>query len=128
MFGLWLSFFRENCASVAALFVLLPVTLFVNWRLAALLIVLVVAFGLLTSFVLRRTEELQSARRAASLPISPSTRPTRSAMSPVIQSFTRVDERDRARCAASSTRCWPRRLPVLSWWALAAVATALRRR
>ena len=43
MFGLWLSFFRENCASFVALFVLLPATLFVNWRLASLLIVLVVA-------------------------------------------------------------------------------------
>ena len=33
MFGLWLSFFRENCASFVALFVLLPATVFVNWRL-----------------------------------------------------------------------------------------------
>ena len=59
MFWIWLSFFRENCASAVALFVLLPLTLFVNWRLAAILMVLVVCFGLLTSYVLRKTETLQ---------------------------------------------------------------------
>jgi ABC-type multidrug transport system fused ATPase/permease subunit len=65
MSGLWLSFFRENCASLVALVVLLPLSLFINWRLASLLIVLVVVFGLLTSYVLRRTEALQQAVRAA---------------------------------------------------------------
>ena len=32
MFGLWLSFFRENCASFFALLLLLPATLLYNWR------------------------------------------------------------------------------------------------
>ena len=59
MASLWLSFFRENCASFVALFVLLPLSLFINARLAALLIGLVALFGVSTSFVLRRTEGMQ---------------------------------------------------------------------
>ena len=59
MFSLWLSFFRENCASFVALFVLLPMTLFVNWRLGGLLVICVALFDFSTSFVLRRTETLQ---------------------------------------------------------------------
>lgn len=59
MFGLWLSFFRENCASFVALFILLPMTVFINWRLGGLLIALVIIFYIVTSFVLRRTEALQ---------------------------------------------------------------------
>ena len=36
LFGIWLSFLRENLATFVALFVLLPLTLFLNWRLGAL--------------------------------------------------------------------------------------------
>ena len=37
MFGVWLSFFREHFAALVSLVVLLPATLFVNWRLGAIL-------------------------------------------------------------------------------------------
>src|ERR1051325_1199614 len=33
MWGLWLSFFHEHFAAFIALFVLLPLSLFINWRL-----------------------------------------------------------------------------------------------
>ena len=46
MFSVWLSFFREHCAGFVALFVLLPMTLFVNFRLGGILIALVVVFAL----------------------------------------------------------------------------------
>jgi ATP-binding cassette subfamily B protein len=59
MWGLWLSFFREHCASIVALFVLLPFTMWLNWQMGLLLVVLVVFFGALTAFVLRKTEKLQ---------------------------------------------------------------------
>ena len=35
LWGLWLSFFREHFAAFVALFVLLPLSLFINWRLAS---------------------------------------------------------------------------------------------
>ena len=34
LWGLWLSFFREHFASFVSLIVLLPLTLFINWRSA----------------------------------------------------------------------------------------------
>src|SRR5579872_4552685 len=38
LFWLWLSFFREKCKALVALIVLLPFSLFINWRLGGLLI------------------------------------------------------------------------------------------
>ena len=61
LWGLWLSFFREHFAAFVALFVLLPLSLFINWRLASILVVLCVVFTGLTALVIRRTETLQSA-------------------------------------------------------------------
>ena len=40
LWGLWLAFFREHFASLVSLIVLLPLTLFINWRYGLLLIVL----------------------------------------------------------------------------------------
>src|SRR5512134_2193419 len=60
LWGLWLSFFRENFAAIVSLIILLPLSLYLNWRLATLLIVLCAIFAALTSYVLRRTSELQT--------------------------------------------------------------------
>ncbi|HST95057.1 MAG TPA: ABC transporter transmembrane domain-containing protein, partial [Microvirga sp.] len=59
MAWLWLGFFREHLASLIALGVLLPLTLFLNWRLGLLLLVLVLVFAGLTGIVMRKTEVLQ---------------------------------------------------------------------
>src|SRR6188768_1514038 len=60
LWGLWLSFFREHFAAFIALFVLLPLSLFINWRLGSLLVILCVVFTALTALVINRTEKLQS--------------------------------------------------------------------
>jgi ATP-binding cassette subfamily B protein len=119
MFSLWLSFFRENCASLVALVILLPVSLIVNWRLASLLIVLVVLFGCLTAFVIRKTETLQ---RSVERHNSSLTERASDALGnvPVIQSFTRIDDEARAMREIVNT-VLVAQMPVLSWWALAAV-------
>ncbi|ATQ69312.1 glucan ABC transporter ATP-binding protein/ permease [Methylosinus trichosporium] len=121
MFGLWLSFFRENCASFVALFVLLPATLLVNWRLAAPLIVLVAAFGLLSAFVLRRTQELQSAVERHHSDLAEHASDTLGNVA-VVQSFTRIDSETRA-LRRIIDELLAAQIPVLSWWALAAVAS-----
>ena len=118
--GLWLSFFRENCASFVAIFVLLPLSLIINARLAALLIGLVALFAVLTIFVLRRTEGMQ-ARVEVSIPTSPNAPPMLGNV-PVIQSFARAEAESRA-LARDHRRAARAQMPVLSWWALAAVAT-----
>src|SRR5262245_6607380 len=45
LWGLWLSFFREHFASFVTLVVLLPLTLFINWRYGLLLILLCAVFS-----------------------------------------------------------------------------------
>ncbi len=121
MFGLWLSFFRENCASMVALFILLPLTLFINWRLASVLVVLVICFGLLTTFVLRRTEGLQAEVELFNARLAERASDVLGNV-PVIQSFTRIDSESQG-LRRIVDRVLAAQLPVLSWWAVAAVAT-----
>src|SRR5436305_2366235 len=59
LFGIWLSFFRENLATFVALFVMLPLSLLMNWRLGCLLIVLIFFFAFANAWVVSRTDLLQ---------------------------------------------------------------------
>ncbi len=59
LWALWLGFFRDHLAAFVSLLILVPLALFVNWRLAILLIVLCVLFAVLTFLVLRKTESMQ---------------------------------------------------------------------
>ena len=121
MQGLMLSFFREHFASFIALVVLLPLSLFINWQLGLMLITLLAIFTVLTALVLRRTETLQGSveRYHSSLAEHAS-----DALGnvPVIQSFTRVELEARA-LRGVADKLLAAQIPVLSWWALAAVAT-----
>ena len=121
MAGLWLSFFREHCASFVALGVLMPLSLFINWRLGTLLIGLVVVFGALTVVVLRRTEGLQGLVERYQTDLAERASDALGNV-PVIQSFTRIDAEARALRGLIQSLLVAQ-LPVLSWWALAAVAT-----
>src|SRR5262244_2409865 len=60
LWSLWLSFFREHFASFISLIVLLPLTLFINWRYGLLLIVLCSVFAALIALVVGKSERLQS--------------------------------------------------------------------
>ena len=59
LFGIWLSFFRDSFATLVALFVMLPLSLFMNWRLGSLLIVLIIFFAVANAWVVSRTDRLQ---------------------------------------------------------------------
>ena len=110
MFGVWLSFFREHCAGFVALFVLLPMTLFVNWRLGAILIVLVIVFAAAMNIVVRRTDSDAGARRTSLRAELAERVSDVLGNMPVIQSFTRIEEETRAlrragRPTARTRRC-----------------------
>src|SRR6185295_17048125 len=60
LWRLWLGFFREHFAAILSVLVLLPLALYLNWRLAILLFMLCVIFTVLTTFVVRKTYHLQS--------------------------------------------------------------------
>ncbi len=121
MAGLWLSFFRDNCASFVALAVMLPLSLAVNWRLGLLLIVLVAASGGVTLLVLRRTERLQHRVERHNSGLAERVADSFANVS-VIQSFTRVAIETRGLKDVIDA-VLTAQMPVLSWWALAAVAT-----
>src|SRR5215475_2254861 len=59
LWALWLSFFREHLVSLVSLLVLLPLTVFINWRYGLLLIALSVLFTCLIALVVSRSERLQ---------------------------------------------------------------------
>jgi ATP-binding cassette, subfamily B, beta-glucan exporter len=121
MFGVWLSFFREHFAALVALVVLLPATLFVNWRLGAILVVLVVVLGFLMNIVLHRTETMQTEADVYSNDLAERVSDVLGSM-PAIQSFARADEETTA-LSRLIDRMLNAQMPVLTWWALATVAT-----
>jgi ATP-binding cassette, subfamily B, beta-glucan exporter len=119
LFALWLSFFREHLSTFVAFTVLLPMTLFMNWRLASLLLVLVVVFSVLTLLVFQHTYAAQDeveqqhselAARAAD------------ALSNVllVQSFVRLAI-EAGELRNVMRKVLAAQFPVLNWWALVTV-------
>ncbi len=121
MWGLWLGFFREHCASLVALFVLLPLSLFLNWRLGLLMIVMVFVFGGVTSFVLRKTESLQQQVEHYNSDLAERATDALGNV-PIIQSFTRIEAESRG-LRTMIDNLLSAQMPVLSWWAVTSVAT-----
>ncbi|MBV1701123.1 MAG: glucan ABC transporter ATP-binding protein/ permease [Hyphomicrobiales bacterium] len=121
MFNLWLSFFRQNCASLTAMVVLLPMTMFLNWRLGGVLLLLVILFGILTGYVVRRTEALQLRVQHYHSELAEHASDALGNIA-VIQSFTRTGAEARA-LRFISRDLLEAQMPVLSWWAMASVAT-----
>ena len=121
LMGLWLGFFRDNLSSFISLLVLLPISLFINWRLALLLIALCVVFASLTAVIARKTQTLQSSveRHYSDLAESASDALGNIAL---VQSFARLDQ-EVAELRTVIDRLLKAQMPVLSWWALAVVLT-----
>jgi ATP-binding cassette, subfamily B, beta-glucan exporter len=121
LWSLWVGFFRDNLASLISLLVLLPISLFVNWRLALLLIVLCVVFAALTATIVRKTETMQSSveRHYSDLAERASDALGNIAL---VQSFSRL-ETEVSELRLVVERLLSAQMPVLSWWALANVLT-----
>jgi ATP-binding cassette subfamily B protein len=121
MWWLWLGFFREHLAAFVSLVVLLPLSMFLNWRLALLLIVLCVVFAVLTALVIRRAEAGQSAveRHYGDLAERASDALGNVAL---VQSFSRVDA-EVVGLKDVVSKLLGAQMPVLSWWAITAVLT-----
>ncbi len=121
LWGLWLSFFREDCAAVISLVVLVPVGIWINWRLGLILIVLMVVFGIVTGFVIRRTESLQRKVEDFNSDLAERTSDALGNVA-VIQSYTRI-EAEVSGLKDTVSRVLAIQLPVLSWWAMVSMAT-----
>jgi glucan exporter ATP-binding protein len=121
MWMTWLSFFRDQCASLFALFVLLPCSLFFEWRLGLLLSTFVALFGLGMSRLMRGTHVRQGDVNEKHAELAEHASDTLGNL-PVVQSFTRV-EAEISKLENIGGRLLDAQMPVLTWWAAASVAT-----
>ncbi|MFG1181138.1 glucan ABC transporter ATP-binding protein/ permease [Xanthobacter versatilis] len=121
LWGLWLSFFREDCAAIISLVVLVPVGIWINWRLGLVLIVLMAVFGIVTGYVIRRTEAMQREVEEYNSDLAEQTSDALGNVA-VIQSYTRT-EAEVSGLKATVNRVLAVQIPVLSWWAMVSMAT-----
>src|SRR5262249_29938142 len=59
LWSLWLDFFRDSFAAATMILVILPASLFLNWRLGLALMVVAAIFGVLTALVVAKTDSMQ---------------------------------------------------------------------
>ncbi|XIA65244.1 glucan ABC transporter ATP-binding protein/ permease [Bradyrhizobium sp. TZ2] len=121
LWRLWLAFFREHFAAILSLVVLLPLALYINWRLAILLFVLCVVFTVLTTLVVRKTYGMQSEVEAQYSDLSARASDALGNVA-LVQSFVRIDaEVQGLRFVAD--KLLAAQMPVLGWWALVTIIT-----
>lgn len=121
LWRVWLSFFREHFASIVSLLVLLPLSVYLNWRLAALLMVLCVVFTILTTLVVRKTSGMQTEVEEHYGDLSARASDSLSNVA-LVQSFTRI-EAEVSSLRGVSGQLLAAQMPVLSWWAIVSVMT-----
>jgi ATP-binding cassette, subfamily B, beta-glucan exporter len=121
LWGLWLSFFREHFASFVTLVVLLPLTLFINWRYGLLLIVLCAVFAVLIALVVGRSEQLQRTVERYYTDVAERTTDTLGNIA-LVQSFARI-ETEVSGMKKMGDEVLSAQIPVLSWWAVTTVIT-----
>src|SRR5271168_3956842 len=121
LWWLWVSFFREHFAAFVFIVVLLPASLYLNWRLALPLFALCIAFTGLTMLVMHKADAMQ---RAVEQHYSDLAETAADALGNValVQSYARIElEVSLLRSLVNSLL--RAQMPVLSWWAIAAVLT-----
>jgi ATP-binding cassette, subfamily B, beta-glucan exporter len=121
LWGLWLSFFREHFASFASLIVLLPLTLFINWRYGLVLIVLCFLFAVLIAIVVGKSETLQRTVERYYTDVAERTTDTLGNIA-LVQSFARI-EMEVSGMKKMGNDVLSAQIPVLSWWAVTTVIT-----
>jgi ATP-binding cassette, subfamily B, beta-glucan exporter len=121
LWWLWLGFFREHLAAIVSAVVLLPLALYLNWRLGLLLIGLALVFVALTLFVLRKTQSMQKSVERYYSDLAERASDTLGNVA-LVQSFTRIDDEVRG-LRQVVDRLLGAQMPVLSWWALAITLT-----
>ena len=121
LWAIWVEFFRDDLAAVAAVFVLVPVSLIVNWQLGLVLLAVCVVFGFFTTLVFRKTETLQ---RTVERHYSDLAERASDALGNValVQGFARV-EAEVTGLRGVVDRLLAAQIPVLSWWAVVSVIT-----
>jgi glucan exporter ATP-binding protein len=121
LWGLWLSFFRDHFAAFVSIFILLPVAVYLNWRLGLLLVGLMAIFAVITAYALRQTETQQLGVERFHSDLAERTSDALGNIA-LVQSFTRVDAEVRE-VRNVANRVLAAQIPVLTWWAVVSIAT-----
>ena len=121
LWWLWVSFFREHFAAFIFIAVLLPTSLVLNWRLALPLLALCVAFTVLTVLVMHKADAMQRAVERHYSDLAETAADTLGNVA-VVQSFARI-ELEVSALKGLVNSLLRAQMPVLSWWAVAAVLT-----
>ncbi|AXK81164.1 glucan ABC transporter ATP-binding protein/ permease [Pseudolabrys taiwanensis] len=121
LWGLWVGFFRDHMSGFVMFFVLLPLSMIMNWRLGLLLIGLTLVFAVLTVLVMRKTEELQGLVEEHYSELAERASDTLGNIA-LVHSFTRVDA-EVSGLKSVIDRLLAAQIPVLSWWAVISVLT-----
>ena len=112
---------RKPWVLLTALIVLVPIALYINWRLALVLIILCIVFVWLTHFILRKTQTLQQQVEGHHSDLAEQASDTLGNIA-LVQSFARI-EHEVSALKDISQRVLGAQMPVLSWWALVNVLT-----
>ncbi|ANB19657.1 glucan ABC transporter ATP-binding protein/ permease [Dokdonella koreensis] len=119
LFGLWLGFFREHLATLLAILVMVPLALWMNWKLAALMIGLMVCFVAFNAITVRRTHKAQGEVEQLHHEIAARAGDVFGNVS-VVQSFTRLGD-EAAALREMMRRVLAAQYPVLNGWAILSV-------
>jgi ATP-binding cassette, subfamily B, beta-glucan exporter len=121
LWWLWVSFFREQFAAFVFIVVLLPTTLLLNWRLALPLLALAVIFTVFTTFVIHTAADMQRTVERYYSALAETAADSLGNVA-LVQSFVRV-ELEVSYLKSLVDSLLRAQMPVLSWWAVAAVLT-----
>jgi glucan exporter ATP-binding protein len=121
LFSLWLSFFREHMGAIFTLIVLIPSALFMNWRLALVLFILMIVFAVLNYIVVSKTFTAQGNVERYHSELAARAGDVMGNVT-VVQAFTRLTAEVQGVKDAMS-RLLAAQYPVLNWWATLNVLT-----
>jgi ATP-binding cassette, subfamily B, beta-glucan exporter len=121
LWWLWLAFFREHFAAFVFIAFLLPASLVLNWRLALPLIALCAGFTALTVLVIRRAFAMQQAVERHYSDLAETAADALGNVA-LVQTYARV-ELEVSGLKHMVDSLLRAQMPVLSWWAVAAVLT-----
>ncbi len=120
LFGLWLGFFREHLATLLSIVVMVPLALHINWKLALLMIGLMVSFATFNAIAMRKTHKAQGEVEELHHEISERAGDVFGNVL-VVQSFTRLSAEVVA-VREMMKRALAAQYPVLRGWAWLSVA------
>jgi ATP-binding cassette subfamily B protein len=121
LWSLWLDFFRDSFAATMMITIILPLSLLLNWQLGLTLMGLACIFGILTALVVAKTDTMQRSVEQHYSDLAERASDTLGNIA-LVQGYARVEaEVSGLRNVVDSLLA--AQIPVLSWWALAAVIT-----